>query len=132
LEGAPLPATPKASVPTPPGGADRAFHSLPGKDGVPPGAASPGPWTLGAEAGLLARADAALKGGDAPRALELLDEYASSFPSGVLVEERDAERVVVLCALGRRDEARTAADAFLRDHPRSPLAARVRGSCAEP
>lgn len=88
-----------------------------------------GPGTIGAEAKLLTRADAALKGGDALHALELLDEHASSFSDGVLVEERQSERVVVLCALGRTEDARAEASAFLRKSPRSPLAARVRASC---
>jgi hypothetical protein len=88
-----------------------------------------GPSTLVAETELLARAGAALKTGDAPRALELLDQHASSFPGGVLVEEREAERIVVLCALGRTEEARAAAAVFLRERPRSPQAARVRATC---
>jgi 2-oxoisovalerate dehydrogenase E1 component len=44
-------------------------------------------------------------------------------------EEREAERVIALCDLGRDAEARAAAQAFLRDRPRSPLSARVRESC---
>jgi hypothetical protein len=81
------------------------------------------------EADLLTRADSALKAGDANRALELVNQHASSFPQGVLVEEREAERIVVLCALGRSGEAETLAAEFLRQRPRSPLAPRVRASC---
>lgn len=89
-----------------------------------------GPTTVDAEAALLRNADAALKSGDAPGALALVDQHAKQFPNGILAEERDAERIVVLCALGRTDEARAAGAAFLRARPRSPLASRVRASCA--
>jgi RNA polymerase sigma-70 factor (ECF subfamily) len=71
-----------------------------------------------------------LKRGDAAHALDLLNRHAALYPAGALVEEREAERVVVLCALGETQRARAAAAVFLRDRPRSPLAARVRGSCA--
>ena len=91
-----------------------------------------GPSTLVAEAGLLRRADGALKVGNAALALELVDQHATSYPGGVLVEEREAERVLVLCGLGRADDARIAASAFLRDYPRSTQAARVRGACGSP
>jgi hypothetical protein len=89
-----------------------------------------GPATVAAETRLLRDADAALRAGDATRALALVTEHAASFPSGVLSEERDAERIAVLCALGRNAQARESAMSFLRDHARSPLAARVRASCA--
>ncbi len=88
-----------------------------------------GPTTLDAEADLLRRADAARKSGDAAGALALLELHRARYPNGILVEEREAERIVVLCALGRTDEAHAAAARFLRDHPRSPQAARVRASC---
>jgi RNA polymerase sigma-70 factor (ECF subfamily) len=60
----------------------------------------------------------------------LLDKHARSFPNGILAEERAAERVLALCALDRMADARAAASAFLRAHPHSPLAARVKSSCA--
>jgi hypothetical protein len=88
-----------------------------------------GPATVAAEAELLRRADAALKAADPSRALALLGEHATTFPNGILVEERDAERIVVLCALGRTEDARAAAAQFLRLRPRSPLSQRVRESC---
>ena len=91
-----------------------------------------GPATVAAEAKLLREADGALRAGDPTRALALLNEHAASFPQGVLVEERNAERIVALCALGQKAQAREAASAFLRDHGASPLAARVRASCAAP
>jgi hypothetical protein len=51
------------------------------------------------------------------------------FPSGALAEERDASRVLALCAAGRAAEARVIATDFLAKHPRSPAASRVRASC---
>ncbi len=87
------------------------------------------PATVGLEADLLREADGALKAGHPARALALLQEHTTRFPSGILIEEREAERVVVLCALGRTDEARVAASRFSREHPRSPLGRRVRESC---
>jgi hypothetical protein len=84
---------------------------------------------LAEETRLLRQADAATRGGDGRRALELLDEHARRFPRGVLAEERGAERVLALCAAGRIGEARAAATRFLADRPQSPLAGRVRASC---
>jgi hypothetical protein len=81
------------------------------------------------ELALVREAHAALQAGDAARALVLLDEHARRYPSGALSEEREAARVLVLCALGRTGEARVAAERFLRVFPRSPQAARVRASC---
>ena len=72
---------------------------------------------------------AALHAGDAARALTLFDQHAREYPHGILAEERAAERIAALCALGREAEAREAGAAFLRDHRRSPLSARVRGLC---
>jgi RNA polymerase sigma-70 factor (ECF subfamily) len=73
---------------------------------------------------------AALHAGDAARALALFDQHARTYPNGLLSEERAAERVLALCDLGRHAEARLGAGEFLRQYPRSPLAARLRESCA--
>jgi len=86
--------------------------------------------TIGAETQLLRRADQALRNGDPARALDLLDEHARTFPNGVLAQERSAERVTTLCALGRVGEARTEAARFLAANTESPLADAVRRSCA--
>ncbi len=91
--------------------------------------ANPAPSTLEEETRLLRDADASLRTGDATTALARLDEHAARFPNGILSEERAAERVLALCSLGRTTEARADADRFLRDRPRSPLAARVRTAC---
>jgi hypothetical protein len=84
----------------------------------------------GAEAELLQRAQQALTAEDAPRALALLNEHAQRFPNGSLSEERDAARVLALCGAGRQSEAAKMGAAFLSAHPDSPLASRVRSSCA--
>jgi hypothetical protein len=84
---------------------------------------------VGVETRLLRRADEALRSGRPALALELLDEHARTFPHGVLSEERSAERVTTLCALGRTDEARAEARRFLATTPDSPLASQIRGSC---
>ena len=86
--------------------------------------------TLQAEIALLGEAHRALNSGDAAGALAHLTAYRERFPHGVLREERDVERVLVLCRLGRDAEAREAARAFLRSHPRSPLVPRVERACA--
>lgn len=78
------------------------------------------------EARLVGAGVAALHAGNPARALVLFDAHAYRFPRGVLAEERAVERALALFALGRHDEARAAADAFLRSHPTSPLATRLR------
>jgi hypothetical protein len=118
-------------VPAPPAATGASPPPTPITNDVPaPTTAVPaGPTTLDAEADLLRRADAARKSGDAAGGLALLEQHRARYPNGILVEEREAERIVVLCALGRAEEAHAAAARFLRDHPRSPQAARVRASC---
>jgi hypothetical protein len=86
--------------------------------------------TLEREARLLADARQARQSGDGNRALALLDEHARTFPSGWLASDRAAERIVVLCGLGRRDEAVREANVFLNGRPKGPLTRRVELSCA--
>ena len=97
--------------------------------GPPASLETPVPTTIEAETRLLRDGLAALHSGDPARALALFDEHARRYASGVLAEERSAERVVALHDLGRVIEANQAAAAFLRDHPSSPLRARVRAAC---
>jgi RNA polymerase sigma-70 factor (ECF subfamily) len=73
-----------------------------------------------------------LHAGEAAAALAALDQHARLYPNGFLAEERAGERVLALCDLGRTAEASEAARAFLARYPRSPLAVRVKGSCAAP
>lgn len=84
---------------------------------------------LAEETRLIRSAHAFVAAGDGARALSLLDEHARRFPAGVLTEEREAERVLALCAAGRTADAKRAGSAFLAARPRSALAPRVRGSC---
>lgn len=78
----------------------------------------------------LREAHKALRSGQPERALELLEEQSAAFASGELREERAAARVFALCEAGKTSDAKAAAQAFLRENPRSPLAGRVRGACA--
>jgi RNA polymerase sigma-70 factor (ECF subfamily) len=85
--------------------------------------------TLEKEARLLAEARRAVARGDAARGLALLDEHAQTFPNGFFAGDRAAERIVVLCGLGRRDEAVRDAKVFLAGRPEGPLRRRVMMSC---
>lgn len=86
---------------------------------------------LGREAALLQQAQAALAGARPGEALDRLAAYDREFGAGgVLRPEHDALRAVALCAAGRGEEGRAAADAFLRAHAGSVQAERVRGACA--
>jgi hypothetical protein len=82
------------------------------------------------ETALLAGANAALGRGDVKRALALLDDYDRRPGSGVLAEERMVTGILASCAAGRAAAARSQAHSFRARWPRSPLAARVDGSCA--
>ncbi len=84
--------------------------------------------TLVEETRRLREARAALKGGDAARALSLLDERGAA--GAQLREERAAARILALCELGRVADAQALGGRFLAESPRSPLADRVRASCA--
>jgi hypothetical protein len=86
---------------------------------------------LAEETALLASANAQLRAGDARRALALLDNYDHRYPGGMLREEVVATRVIARCQIGLSPDAaaKRGADGFLRRHPTSPLAPRVRSSC---
>ena len=87
----------------------------------------PGSPEVADEASLVHAGVVARRAGEPARALALLDTHARQYPQGVLAEERDVERALALADLGRVTEARAAVDRFLKDHPRSPLAARLMG-----
>jgi outer membrane protein assembly factor BamD (BamD/ComL family) len=97
-----------------------------------PATPAPTPSSTEAETWLIRKGVAALHAGDPARALALFDEHARHFPDGLLAEERAAERIIALHDLGRDAEARAAATAFLRAHPGSPQAERVRAACDMP
>lgn len=96
------------------------------KEAAPPPAAD----TLEKEARLLAEARRAVQRGEGTQALALLDEHARDYPKGWLANDRAAEHIVVLCSLGRRDEAVREAQVFLEGRPKGPLTRRVTLSCA--
>lgn len=85
--------------------------------------------SLQAETALLARAQRALGAGTPAAALPWIQQHAARFPNGELAQEREAARVLALCALQRTNEAHTAIQSFLRTWPTSPLADRVRAAC---
>ncbi|HEY6560636.1 MAG TPA: hypothetical protein VI072_25330 [Polyangiaceae bacterium] len=86
--------------------------------------------SLHEETDLLVRAQRELGGGRPDGALALLDEHERRFPRGSLAQERAAVRVLSLCRAGRALEARAHAQRFLEAAPRSPVAPRIRRSCA--
>jgi hypothetical protein len=97
---------------------------------APRGPAPAKPSSLEAETALLERAQAELRAGHPDRALAAFDEHDAEFKGGVLREEQRAGRILALCAAGRTSEATAEAARFLADSPRSPMAERVRSSCA--
>ena len=88
--------------------------------------------SLKEETALLGGANAALARGDVKRALSLLQDYdrRPGAGSAVLAEERAVTGILAQCAAGHGDAARAEARLFHARWPRSPLAARVDGSCA--
>lgn len=94
---------------------------------VQDGAAPPAMTTVEAIDELRATARArGLLMSDPRAALALLDRITRAHPKGYLVEERDALRVLALSSAGQRDQAERLAAAFLRAHPDSPFADRIR------
>lgn len=81
------------------------------------------------ESNLLREAHRALAGGDAARALQLLDANAEQLAGGILDEERAALHARALCAAGRADEGRAEAATFVATHPNSMQRARLEGDC---
>jgi hypothetical protein len=84
---------------------------------------------LAAETALLGAANTALAHRDVKTAIALLQDYDRRGGPGVLAEERTVTGVLALCAAGRPDAAQAEARHFRARWPRSPLAARVDGSC---
>jgi hypothetical protein len=69
----------------------------------------------------------ALSSGDAQVALAALDAYTRAYPRGRLQLEAEVLSIDALARSGHTDAAKRRAQAFLRRHPKSVLAARVRG-----
>jgi hypothetical protein len=83
------------------------------------------------ELGALDHARLSLANGDARRALEELEAYDRRYPQGRLQIEAEVLRIDALAKVGRKDVARQRAEAFLRHHPNSVLATRVRAHLAD-
>ena len=98
--------------------------------GAPPLRAAGDSAELVRELDLLHGAQAAWRDRDARKTLALLDQHAREYPKSELREERGGLRVLALCELGRRAEARRVADALTRRAPRSPVLATIEESCA--
>jgi len=82
---------------------------------------------LAAELSALDAARSRLSSGDATGALAKLDDYARVYPRGRLVLEAEVLRIDALSRAGQKTQAKKRAEAFLRRHPNSVLATRVRG-----
>lgn len=100
-------------------------HASPDLDDAPP--AQPAS-DLRGERELLARGWQSLAGGDAGAAARDAGEHARRWPEGVLAPERRALEAAASCVADPSRDAELAR-AFLADHPRSPLARRVRDVC---
>lgn len=81
---------------------------------------------LTAELAALDGARTSLSHADPAGALAALDSYARDFPRGRLRMEAEVLRIGALAKSGQTDAARKRAEAFLRLHPDSVLASRVR------
>jgi hypothetical protein len=77
------------------------------------------PDTLGEERTLLDRARQDIVQGRLGDAGALLDRHAAQFPAGQLAEEREALVIRLLVREGREHEARSRAERFRQQHPRS-------------
>lgn len=85
--------------------------------------------TLAEEAKVLVKVRVALRDGRHEDVLTLASAYAEKYPSGALLEEALAAKVLALCELGRATEA-AQAKADLVDHaPRSAHLARINRAC---
>jgi hypothetical protein len=126
-----------AVLPAEPAGAQAPAPARSGTELHPRQGSSPGPGSavvdernLERELQLLRAARRAIDAGSPAPALALLDRYADEFPHGALKAEYQTARVLALCAAGRVASARQAKDEFIEQQPGSPLAERLRATCA--
>lgn len=111
------PAPMQSARPLPRQAAPRGSHSATGSDDAE---------SLTAEIATVDRAKRALEQKDANGALQTLDEHRRRFRNGALVPEATALRIEALVARGDLPAARRLAEAFLVEHPTSPLGPRIR------
>ncbi len=128
------PATPPRPDPSP---ADAGLAGMrPSPHRTNPAEFGPAPSTLPKQASdslreeyaLLEQAHRAIEQGQNDRALGILAQHQRRFANGQLSEERQAARVLALCASGRV-QAHSEAKRFLAAHPKSLLGPRVRQEC---
>jgi hypothetical protein len=81
---------------------------------------------LAAEIAALDAARTSLSRSEPNAALVALDAYSRNFPRGKLRLEAEVLRIGALAKSGQTDAARKRAETFLRHHPDSVLASRVR------
>ena len=110
---------------TPAAAADLAapVSSAPTNEGPSPVASPP----LSRELELLEKTRAHLARQSPWAALDALETYQATFPTGMMKTEAAALRVEALAAAGRREEALSHGRAFLSAHPQDPMSERVRG-----
>jgi hypothetical protein len=89
------------------------------------GGAQPDPGTM-AQLAILSRARTALSAHDPAAALALLDDFHRRYPASPLAEEAAVLRIEVLAGASRWTEASVLGNEFLRTHPASAYAQRVR------
>lgn len=97
-----------------------------GPSNAPRSESKPAAPALSAELGALDAARSKLASGDAAGALTALDAYARNFPHGKLGLEAEVVRIDALAKSGQTAAARKRAEAFMKRHPDSVLASRVR------
>lgn len=88
--------------------------------------------SLAEEVETLARARRVLGSGNPQLALGLLAELDQSHPNGALRQEREATRILALCAANRIPEGPLAAERFISESPSSIYAGRIRAGCGLP
>jgi hypothetical protein len=117
----PLPALPEPAAPSAPIGSKSAAQRL--RTSAPPAARDDG------EIELLRRSERALRAHNGQLALALVQELDESYPRTRFEQERQAIRVLARCEQ-REQAAQQQAGAFLREHPTSVYAQRIRTACA--
>ncbi len=85
--------------------------------------------SLAEELAMLQRARRAIADENGRLALGIVQELDERLPNGLLMEEREATRILSLCQLQRGREARQRAAVFLARYASSVYAPRVRQSC---
>jgi len=103
-----------------------AAEELPARSAVPQrGRRGTAGAELAPQIALVDAARSALSAGNAARALSIVRDYQSQYPSGTFRPEVAAVKIEALVKLGRTAEARTLAERFVVAYGPSPLAERV-------